>query len=80
MKKYVLDVATGHPQVRLIGICFGHQIIASALGGECVPNDGTWEIGVTEVLLSPAGKEIFGRDKIVSDPLMLSDVRLTVGH
>jgi len=66
LKSYIADVATTHPKVRLIGICFGHQIIASALGGECVPNDGTWEIGVTEVNLSPAGKAVFGGDKIVS--------------
>jgi hypothetical protein len=71
-------VATGYPQVRLIGICFGHQIIASALGGECVPNDGTWEIGVTDVILSPTGKGIFGGDKIVSQELILSVPRLMV--
>ncbi|KIM24847.1 hypothetical protein M408DRAFT_17475 [Serendipita vermifera MAFF 305830] len=64
LKKYVANVATAHPQVRLIGICFGHQIIASALGGECVPNDGTWEIGVTEVPLTPVGKAVFGTDQI----------------
>jgi hypothetical protein len=71
-------VATGHPQVRLIGICFGHQIIASALGGECVPNDGTWEIGVTDVILTPTGKQVFGEDKIVGQELILSDPQLTV--
>jgi GMP synthase-like glutamine amidotransferase len=79
----VRDVATNHPQVRIIGICFGHQIIASALGGECVPNDGHWEIGVTEVLLTPTGKEIFGSENIVSysaSPTRLPKITLNPGN
>lgn len=42
------------------GICFGHQIIARALGGECVPNGGRWEVGPTTLQLSDLGKKIFG--------------------
>ncbi|KAG8815943.1 hypothetical protein FRC17_000528 [Serendipita sp. 399] len=64
LKEYVASVAKDHPRVKLIGICFGHQIIASALGGTCVPNDGNWEIGVTEILLTPTGKEVFGVDTL----------------
>lgn len=36
------------------------------MGGTCVPNDGTWEIGVTDVLLTPTGKDLFGVENIVS--------------
>ncbi|KAI0041907.1 class I glutamine amidotransferase-like protein [Auriscalpium vulgare] len=54
-------LATTKPQIKIIGICFGHQIIARALGGECVPN-GKWEVGVTEVSLTPLGQRIFGAD------------------
>lgn len=32
--------------VPLVGICFGHQIIAQALGGEVVKSDKGWSIGV----------------------------------
>ena len=32
--------------VPLVGICFGHQIIAQALGGEVVNSDKGWSIGV----------------------------------
>ena len=35
-------VAAGKP---LVGICFGHQIIAQALGGEVVKYPGGWSIG-----------------------------------
>ena len=35
-------VAAGKP---LVGICFGHQVIAQALGGEVVKFPGGWSIG-----------------------------------
>ncbi|KAK0459975.1 class I glutamine amidotransferase-like protein [Desarmillaria tabescens] len=42
---FVRTTASSHPQVKLIGICFGHQIIARALGGDqaCVVNKAGWE-------------------------------------
>lgn len=48
-----------------VGICFGHQIVARALGGECVPNGGRWEVGVTPLELTDLGKEIFGVEELV---------------
>ncbi|KAH9896838.1 class I glutamine amidotransferase-like protein [Cubamyces lactineus] len=57
---YVRFLSKEKPQIRLIGICFGHQIIARALGGECVPNDGKWEIGVTEINLTEIGQKLLG--------------------
>ena len=32
----------------LVGVCFGHQIIAQALGGKVAKFDGGWSIGRTE--------------------------------
>ncbi|KAF8960621.1 class I glutamine amidotransferase-like protein [Flammula alnicola] len=57
---YIARVAETKPHIKIIGICFGHQIIARALGGECVPNGGKWEIGPTAVRLTELGKRIFG--------------------
>ncbi|WFD44621.1 GMP synthase (glutamine-hydrolyzing) [Malassezia psittaci] len=36
LRKYVAHVAEVHPLVRIIGLCFGHQLIAQAFGGEVV--------------------------------------------
>ena len=35
--------------VPLVGICFGHQLIASALGGSVVESERGWGVGVKEV-------------------------------
>ncbi|KAI0777649.1 class I glutamine amidotransferase-like protein [Trametes elegans] len=61
---YVRYLAKEKPQVRILGICFGHQIVARALGGECVPNGGRWEIGVTEIELTDLGRKLFGVEKL----------------
>ncbi|KAI6044546.1 GMP synthase [Pisolithus marmoratus] len=44
---YVKRIIAEKPDTKLFGICFGHQIIARALGGTCTPNDGKWEVAVT---------------------------------
>ncbi|KAI0292590.1 class I glutamine amidotransferase-like protein [Russula brevipes] len=57
---WVGDIAMDRPHIKIIGICFGHQIIARALGGECVSNGGKWEVAITEVALTDLGERIFG--------------------
>ncbi|KAM6519330.1 hypothetical protein FALCPG4_012973 [Fusarium falciforme] len=51
-------------RVRVVGICFGHQIIGRAAGAKLGRSDKGWEIAVTEVDLTAKGKEIFGLDKM----------------
>ena len=49
-----LDAAQ-HP---LVGICFGHQLIAHVLGGETRQADVGWAVGVHEtVVVSPRGMD-----------------------
>jgi len=60
LTQYVRDLASSHPRVKIVGICFGHQIVAQALGGQVVPNNGLWEIGVSQVRLTKAGVDVFG--------------------
>ncbi|KIK01199.1 hypothetical protein K443DRAFT_99142 [Laccaria amethystina LaAM-08-1] len=57
---YIRHIAESKPHVKLIGICFGHQIIGRALGGECVPNGGRWEVGPIPLDLTDLGKQVFG--------------------
>jgi GMP synthase-like glutamine amidotransferase len=44
LQDFVRELA--HAQVPLIGVCFGHQIIAEALGGKVVKSDKGWGVGV----------------------------------
>ncbi|KAB8237216.1 Aldehyde/histidinol dehydrogenase [Aspergillus alliaceus] len=49
----------------IVGICFGHQIVARALGARVGRNDAGWEIAVESFHLSDAGKQLFSRDDLI---------------
>ena len=53
-------------RIKVIGVCFGHQIVGRALGAKVGRNDGGWEAAVTDLKLSEKGKEIFKQDRLVS--------------
>ncbi|KXN83788.1 Putative glutamine amidotransferase-like protein C13C5.04 [Leucoagaricus sp. SymC.cos] len=61
---FLKGVIHDHPRVKLVGICFGHQIVCRALGGACAPNGGRWEIGPTCVHLTDMGHHVFGVDHL----------------
>ncbi|KAL4063669.1 class I glutamine amidotransferase-like protein [Scleroderma citrinum] len=61
---YTKRIIEEKPKMKIFGICFGHQIIARALGGSCTPNSGKWEIAVTTVQLTALGKAIFGSEEL----------------
>jgi len=49
------------PQIRILGICFGHQIIARAFGSTVSPMEhNNWEIGATELSLTDLGRKLIG--------------------
>jgi GMP synthase (glutamine-hydrolysing) len=50
---YLLDVARTRP---VLGVCFGHQLLARALGGEVELNPRGREAGTTEVRLTDEGR------------------------
>jgi hypothetical protein len=35
------------------------------MGGECTPNGGRWEVGITKVALTDLGQRIFGVPTLV---------------
>lgn len=53
-------------RVRIIGVCFGHQIVGRALGAKVARSDKGWEVSVTAIDLTKRGQEIFGKNSLVS--------------
>ena len=57
--------ALKNARVRVVGLCFGHQIIGRALGADGGPNKLGYEMSVCRMTLTPLGKEIFGKEHLV---------------
>jgi GMP synthase-like glutamine amidotransferase len=50
LMQWVRDAASLH--IKFAGICFGHQVIAQALGGEVKRYAGGWGIGIRESVIT----------------------------
>ncbi|KAJ3554200.1 hypothetical protein NP233_g12472 [Leucocoprinus birnbaumii] len=61
---FVQHVSEEHPQIKMYGICFGHQIVNRALGGTVQRNAQGWELGRTTVHTTDVGRLLFGVDKM----------------
>lgn len=64
--EFAQQVLATNGRVKLIGVCFGHQIVGRALGVKVGVNEKGWEVSVTELQLNAKGKELFGSDTLVS--------------
>ncbi|ORY58124.1 class I glutamine amidotransferase-like protein [Pseudomassariella vexata] len=51
-------------RVRVIGVCFGHQILGRAMGAEVGRNVRGWELSVIPMQMTEEGKRIFGVDEL----------------
>lgn len=49
--------------VKLVGICFGHQVMLRSAGGVTERNSKGWEVGFTEIELNQKGKDFFNTEK-----------------
>jgi GMP synthase-like glutamine amidotransferase len=68
-------------RVRVIGVCFGHQIVGRALGAKVDRSDKGWETSVTAINLTKRGQEIFGKTALVSTrPQTIKDFVLIGGR
>lgn len=54
-----------HDAVKILGLCFGHQIVGRALGVEGAINSLGYEMSVCKVDLTPLGAKIFGKSQLV---------------
>jgi GMP synthase (glutamine-hydrolysing) len=61
-------------EIRLVGVCFGHQAVALALGGEVALNPKGWDMGLKELTLTEAAKGLASFRK-ASNP-----TRILVSH
>lgn len=49
---YLQEKVIPRDDIRLVGICFGHQIISRALGSEVTRNAKGWEVGIESVTIN----------------------------
>lgn len=64
-------------RVRVVGVCFGHQIVGRAMGVKVGKSDKGWEVAVTDVDLTEVGKEVFKLEKMVIFPEKSSHQRIS---
>ncbi|GKU11096.1 unnamed protein product [Fusarium langsethiae] len=57
--EYVQKVYTSTDKP-IVGICFGHQIIARALGAKVAVSPGGWEVCVDRINLNETGQKLLG--------------------
>jgi GMP synthase (glutamine-hydrolysing) len=61
----------------MVGVCFGHQIIAKALGGKVEKFEGGWVVG-RQTYTDKNGKQItlnaYHQDQVVAPPTCATDV------
>lgn len=58
---YMRDIATRRDlqHLKIVGICFGHQIMAHAMGGTSQRGDKGWEMGVYGAKVTREGRDMF---------------------
>lgn len=74
LTEFVRRALESERRVKIVGVCFGHQIVARALGVPVGRNAHGWEVSVTDVRLSDKGKEVFGKDTLVSTSFSSIDI------
>ncbi|MFT5005503.1 MAG: GMP synthase-like glutamine amidotransferase, partial [Paracoccaceae bacterium] len=57
-------------EIPIVGICFGHQILAQALGGKVAKYDGGWTVGPTEYQMNGSKTMLnaWHQDQVIERP------------
>lgn len=61
-----------HDTVKILGLCFGHQVVGRALDAEGAINTLGYEMSVCKVDMTPLGAKIFGKNQLVCTPVAAS--------
>jgi GMP synthase-like glutamine amidotransferase len=62
---FTKSILQDQSRVRIMAVCFGHQIVGRAFGVLPKRSDAGWEVSVTHVALTERGKQVFGQDSLV---------------
>ncbi|KAK3323800.1 class I glutamine amidotransferase-like protein [Cercophora scortea] len=60
--EYTRQALATNGRVRVIGVCFGHQIVGRAMDMPVARAESGWEVSVTEIRTTEKGRELFGTD------------------
>ncbi len=71
LETFLRDCLKAH--VPVVGICFGHQILAQAMGGEVVNSDKGWGVGLHDYTLTARPSWIEGMDTGFTIPAIHQD-------
>ncbi|KAL8831096.1 MAG: hypothetical protein Q9170_005446 [Blastenia crenularia] len=66
-------------RVKLVGVCFGHQIIGRAMGAKVGRNeDQGWEVSITDVDLTEQGKKVFEGKDVLGHPEFTEEILVEI--
>jgi GMP synthase-like glutamine amidotransferase len=70
---YFIKEVLAQSRVKVIGVCYGHQIVGRALGAKGAKSEGgAWEVSVCQVEQTSKGKALFGgKDHLVRTSTIL---------
>jgi GMP synthase-like glutamine amidotransferase len=80
LRQLVVKCATEYKEKKIVGICFGHQLIANALGGISGRSNCGWEVGVKHIQLSDRFKQIFQEYQDVLENMQSNSFKILEVH
>ncbi|WBW71709.1 class I glutamine amidotransferase family protein, conserved protein [Schizosaccharomyces osmophilus] len=64
LTEVVKKIINNYNKIKVLGVCFGHQIIGRAFGSSIIANPNGWEIAPYELQLTETGKRVFAKDSV----------------
>lgn len=78
---YLIKIYDEYPRIRILGICFGLQVIARAFGpSPIIENEKGWEVGSTKIDLTDIGKKLVWGERADEEKDLKSSVVMQQIH